>query len=178
MRGISELRAKEEEGVNVLMNLFEQKKWMWFFQFYLTTFITNIMATLSLVDPELSKILGLGMTRTSTAFMSRISSMCKGFDAASWDGSDHIVMQTFYMVVPHRDREFLLSFSEHLETFIGNHPGITTEMVHNLYALRNYFLLKDELFRLFHEKNTDKKLEDCLPTELLQILGLTPIFSF
>jgi hypothetical protein len=131
------------------------------------------------LDPDLPRMLDLRSATTSSGFMALINFLCNGIEPLSWEGTSHIVMTTFDQIIPYKDRELLLSFRDHLEIYTIQNPDLSQEMVRNLYSLRNYFLMKEELHRLFLEKNEDgRTIEEALPTQLLENLGLTPLFPY
>lgn len=180
MRGISEVRSKENVAIEVLTQWQEDKKWARFFQVYLLPFVINMTTLMSVLDPTIANFMELLSTTTPAAFMTIIDNLCGQFEALSLDNLNCPVRITFDQISPYKDREELLSFSEIMERYMREHSSLTEEMVGKLYILRNFYLMKYELQQLFIdiERNEHSEIQEFLPTILLEKLGLVQLFPF
>ncbi len=174
------LTPEEATAIDVLTEMEENKKWQRFFRFYLVTFVANITGLMALTDFSLEEFRSLRQCSTAESFMRIVDSLIHVFDSCALDGSDHPVSVAFKDIVPSNDREFLLPFSEGVALFCITNPDTTDEMIYKLYALRNYYLMKDELARLFIDLQNDdlSHIHEYLPRDLLEKLGFIPIFPF
>ena len=182
MRGCSgkPMTPEEEVAIDVLTTMEENKKWQLFFRVYWGLFVINITSLMTPTDRDRELLLSLREASTPTSFMSIVISLLQGFNACAWSGSKNLVTDTFQDIVTFNDREELLMFDDRLLDYCLANPDTTDEMANNLYALRNYYLMKDELHRLFIDFNNynNTHIDECLPRELLEILGFVELFTF
>jgi hypothetical protein len=182
MRGLSlkTLTKEEDMAIDVLTTMKENKKWQLFFRFYWVSFVMNITSMMTPTDRDRELLRSLREASTPMSFMRIVITLLQGFNACSWAGSKNLVSDTFKEIVPFNDREALLMFNESLMIYCIVNPDTTDEMISNLYALRNYYLMKDELHRIFIDLNNDTAtyIDECLPRELLEMLGFVELFSF
>ena len=182
MRGLSvkTLTTEEDVAIDVLTTMEENKKWQHFFRVYLVIFVMNITSLMTPTDLDRERLRSLREASTPMSFMSIVISLLQGFNACSWSGSKNQVSDTFKEIVTFNDREELLMFNERLMIYCIVNPDTTDEMISNLYALRNYYLMKDELHRIFIDLNNENAthIDECLPRELLEMLGFVELFSF
>jgi hypothetical protein len=186
MRGPSELAVMERNAINTLASWKEMKtennKWSWFFRSHLWNFVNNITFFLPIYDPFQALLFGLLGLLTAETFMAAVDELCNGFSSLALAGSNHPVMVTFNNIIPGdvKEREQLVIFSDLLANFRQNNPQMDDAIIPDLYALRNYYLMKGELEQSFAafiiENQSEQRIEDIFPLALLEKLGITPLF--
>jgi hypothetical protein len=187
MRGLSELAIMERNAIFTLVDLMEKKKeaskWVWFFRIHLVPFVFNIATLIPIYDQQQALLFGLLGLLTPETFMAAVNELCNGFSSLAFDGSNHPVMLTFNNIIPghYKEREQLVIFSDLLANFRQNNPQMDESIIPELYALRNYYLMKDEILQSFQNfqmnEQSVQQIEDIYPTELLVKLGLVNIFT-
>lgn len=186
MRGLSEIGIMEKNAIFTLVDLMEKKKdaikWGWFFRIHLVPFVFNISAMVPIYDPHQALLFGLLGLLTPETFMAAVNELCNGFSSLAFDGTNHHVMITFNNIIPgyYKERDQLVIFSDLLANFRQNNPEMDAAIIPDLYALRNYYLMKDEILQSFQNfqmnEQSVQQIEDIYPTELLVKLGLVNIF--
>ncbi len=163
----------------------DESKWMRFFWTFMTTLVVNITSVMSEQDPDKACFLSLlnyttveDCMQSQQAIMETFYCLCNRLDSVARANSyEDQVTATFMRIVGTTDMTTLLNFTYHLNDYFMTDPTMSIDMINSLYGLRNYHLLRQELIYIFEDVFMQPyQIEDRLPQEFLQMLGLTPLF--
>jgi len=162
-----------------------ESKWMRFVLTFMIKLVVNITSVMPDQDPDKVCFLSLlNYTTVEECMQSRQTIMetfyclCNQLDPE--DGANcygDLVTATFMRIVGTTDMTNLLNFTTHLNVYFMADPTMPIDMINSLYGLRNYHLIRQELIDIFENVLMQPyQIEDRLPEDFLQMLGLMPLF--
>lgn len=163
----------------------EELKWLRFCQFFLIPLVTNITNGLLPEDPDKSLFSQLAKYKLTNncmiypeEIMEIFNTLCCNFNSlARANSPSDEVTKIFLSIVGPTANVTLLNFSTHINDFFQQNPTTTSYVINELYGLRNYHLIRQELLAIYHDDLIlHHPIEDRLPTEILQLLDIIPLF--
>jgi hypothetical protein len=106
--------------------------------------------------------------------METLTTLSGGFNSLSRSNS---VTKIFWQIVGSTAKGELFNFSAHIDVFFRQNPDISPFVINELYALRNFHLIRQELLTIYHEDLIfPEPIEDRIPAEILRLLDIIPLF--